>query len=215
MGITTGLGARLADQLRARGDRPIGLVHRLEQRDDLRASGVDALVVNESGEGHAELWGALTGAGGVVLATGSGTETAGPSAGRAGASGLLMMAAEAAGVARFVLISSLLPGRALRESLGDGLPAYLSAKRAAEQELRERALSWCVVRPGRLTDEPATGLVSVRGGEDPRPDGTIPRADLAAVIVEVLTADPPVTGLLAVGAGSEPVTTALRSVHAG
>ena len=62
--------------------------------------------------------------------------------------------------------------------------AYLRAKGAADDDIRSRAgLSATIVRPGQLTDDPATGKVRIaeRTGR-----GAIPRADVAAVILAVL-----------------------------
>jgi len=59
---------------------------------------------------------------------------------------------------------------------------YLRAKKAADDDLRGRDLDWTVVRPGRLTDDPGAGRVQV--GTLAR--GEVPRADVAAVVVEVL-----------------------------
>ena len=53
---------------------------------------------------------------------------------------------------------------------------YLRAKKAADDDLRSRDLDWTVVRPGRLTDDPATGRVQV--GSLSR--GSVTRADVAA-----------------------------------
>jgi uncharacterized protein YbjT (DUF2867 family) len=48
-----------------------------------------------------------------------------------------------------------------------------------------RDLRWTVVRPGRLTDDPGTGLVQV----GTLPGGAVPRADVAAVLAEALRTD--------------------------
>ena len=45
------------------------------------------------------------------------------------------------------------------------------------------ALDWTILRPGRLTDDPGTGLVAL-GEEVSRAE--IPRADVAAVVAAVL-----------------------------
>lgn len=62
--------------------------------------------------------------------------------------------------------------------------AYLRAKAAADKALRARtALDSAIVRPGLLTDEPGTGLVTIA---DSTGRGSIPREDVAAVLVAVL-----------------------------
>lgn len=47
-------------------------------------------------------------------------------------------------------------------------------------------LDWTVVRPGRLTDAPATGDYRVGDGENPRKGVAIPRQDLARFVVATL-----------------------------
>ena len=47
-------------------------------------------------------------------------------------------------------------------------------------------LDWTVVRPGRLTDAPATGDYRVGDGENPRAGTAIPRQDLARFVVATL-----------------------------
>ena len=62
---------------------------------------------------------------------------------------------------------------------------YLRAKKAADEDVRSRDLDWTIVRPGRLTDEEPTGRVQV-GVLD---RGEVTRADVAAVLAEVLHTD--------------------------
>jgi uncharacterized protein YbjT (DUF2867 family) len=87
--------------------------------------------------------------------------------------------------------------------------AYIAAKTAAEADLRSRDLDWTIVRPGRLTDAPATG--KVRLAAPPIPAGTVPRADVAAVIAALL--DDPGTRhqTLELTSGDSPVAAAVRS----
>ena len=65
----------------------------------------------------------------------------------------------------------------------DVFQVYQRAKSEADADLRRRDLDWTVVRPGGLTDDPPTGRVRV-APETGR--GTVPRADVAAVLVEQL-----------------------------
>lgn len=104
----------------------------------------------------------------------------------------LVDAAVAAGVERFVLVSSIgvgnsksgmpLPLRLFLKATG-----ILGAKDSSEQHLRESGLAYTILRPGGLTDDEATGEVLVaEGGETI--SGSIPRADLARIAVAALDA---------------------------
>ena len=48
----------------------------------------------------------------------------------------------------------------LPEDTGEVWRAYVEAKRDADAALRASGLDWTIIRPGRLTDDPATGHVS-------------------------------------------------------
>jgi len=87
--------------------------------------------------------------------------------------------------------------------------AYLRAKGAADADLASRAsLQWTILRPGRLTDEPGTSLVRL-GVDTGR--GTVPRDDVAAVLVALL--DTPASGMtLELVTGDTPVDEAVRAV---
>ena len=100
------------------------------------------------------------------------------------ASVLLADAAERAGVRRFVQVSSMGAGQPPRTGTDEVWAAYITAKTTAEADLRARDLDWTILRPGGLTDAPATG--KIRLAPPPVPRGTIPRADVAAVIAALL-----------------------------
>ena len=57
---------------------------------------------------------------------------------------------------RYVLISSIGADSAPANPT-DVFGAYLVAKKASEDDLRSRPLDWTILRPGRLTDDPAPG----------------------------------------------------------
>jgi uncharacterized protein YbjT (DUF2867 family) len=96
---------------------------------------------------------------------------------------LLADAAERAGIRRYVLISAMSADDFDPDS-DDVFQVYLKAKSEADANLRARDLDWTVVRPGALTDDPPTGNVNLATTTG---RGSIPRADVAALIAELLT----------------------------
>ena len=91
--------------------------------------------------------------------------------------------AHAAGITRFVQVSAIDVDKQPPEDAAPVWKAYVDAKREADAALRISGLDWTILRPGRLTDDPATGRVAL--GEDV-PRAEIPRADVAAVVAAVL-----------------------------
>ena len=126
------------------------------------------------------------------------------------ASVLMADAAERAGVRRFVQISSMGAGTPPRPGTDQVWAAYITAKTAAEADLRARDLDWTILRPGGLTDAPGTGRI--RLAAPPVPGGTVPRADVAAVIAALL--DNPGTRhqTVELTSGDNPVAAAVRSI---
>ena len=126
------------------------------------------------------------------------------------ASVLMAEAAQRAGVARFVQISSMGAGQPPQPGTGDVWAAYITAKTAAEDDLRSRDLDWTILRPGHLTDAPATG--KIRLAAPPVPAGAIPRADVAAVIVALLDEPGTVHQTLELVGGDSPIAAAVGSI---
>ena len=126
------------------------------------------------------------------------------------ASVLMAGAAERAGVARFVQISSMGAGQPPQPGTGEVWAAYITAKTAAEDDLRSRDLDWTILRPGHLTDAPAAG--KIRLAAPPVPAGTISRTDVAAVIAALLDEPSTVHQTLELVAGDSPIAAAVGSI---
>ena len=180
--------ALLLEQLLAdRGDAVTGLIRNPEHTADVEAAGADAVVLDLESATVDEVAHQLHGAEAVVFAAG-----AGPGSGAArkdtvdrAAAVLLADAAIVAGVVRYVMVSAMGADRRADDETSDPVfAAYLRAKAEADDYVVSRdALRSTIVRPGLLTDDAGTGLVRIaeRTGR-----GSIPRADVAAVLVAVL-----------------------------
>ncbi|PZS28896.1 MAG: NAD-dependent dehydratase [Pseudonocardiales bacterium] len=205
------IATRLEKLLAARGDSAVGIIRAPEQAQDLRALGADPVVCDLESAPVDELASHLDGADAVVFTAG-----AGPGSGAArketvdrGAAVLFADAAERAAVRRYLMISAM--GADLKPPPGTDsvFATYLRAKGAADADLASRAsLDWTILRPGRLTNEPGTGLVRLAGRTGP---GEVPRDDVAAVLLALL--DTPASGMtLELVAGDTLVDQAVRAV---
>lgn len=95
-----------------------------------------------------------------------------------------MDAAKAAGVDRYVMVSYFGAGPDHGVPRSSAFYPYADAKTAADEHLVDSGLSWTLLRPSRLTDEPGTCRI-----ETPRTGATkgeVPRADVALVVADVL-----------------------------
>ena len=204
--------ALLLERLLAeRGDEAVGLIRNPAQVADVQKAGAEAVVCDLEAASADELAALLSGADAVVFAAGAGPGSGAPrkdSVDRA-ASVLMADAAQRAGVRRFVQVSSMGAGQPPRPGSDEVWAAYITAKTAAEADLRARDLDWTILRPGGLTDAPATGRI--RLALPPVPRGSIPRADVAAVITALL--DNPGTRhqTLELVGGDSPVAAAVHS----
>lgn len=119
----------------------------------------------------------------------------------------LIDAAEEQGVKRFVMLSSINADRP--EESPEGLRPYLEAKQAADEHLRDSGLTYTVVRPGALTDEPAAGSVEA----DRRVErGEITREDVARTLVAALEVENTYGKTFELIEGEEPIEDALAGV---
>ncbi|KNB50076.1 NAD(P)H-binding protein [Streptomyces caatingaensis] len=209
------IALRLERLLAARGDEVAGVVRRPEQAGDLLAAGAEPVVCDLESASVADVARHLEGADAAVFAAG-----AGPGSGAArkdtvdrAAAVLFADAAEAAGVRRLLVVSAMGADREPPAGTDPVFAAYLRAKGAADADVRSRpGLDWTVLRPGRLTDEPGTGLVAL-GEATGR--GEVTRDDVAAVLLALLDEPRTAGRTLELIGGDVPVDAAVRAVAAG
>jgi uncharacterized protein YbjT (DUF2867 family) len=198
---------RLIRLLAADGHTARALIRNPDHAADIEADGGVPVVCDlerEDATPHAE------GADAIVFAAGAGPGS-GPERKQSvdyGAAVKCVEAAEAQGVPRFVMVSSI--GAQDPEGGPEAMRPYLRAKAQADERLVASALDWVVVRPGSLTDEPGTGRVDATTALGRR--GPIPRDDVALVLLETLR-EPSITRVIfEVFSGDTHVDEALRNL---
>jgi len=198
--------------LAQRGESVAGFIRNPDHAADLQAAGAEALVVDLENAAVDEVASHLDGADAVVFAAG-----AGPGSGAArketvdrDAAILLADAAEAAKVSRYVMISSMGADAEAPDDAGDPVfVAYLRAKGAADDNVRARqALDSTIVRPGLLTNDPGTGRVTIA---DDTGRGSIPRDDVAAVVLAVFDTPGTIGHTFEVISGDTPIAEAFAA----
>lgn len=168
--------------LKEKGHEVRGLIRKKEQSQELRAVGAEPVIcdiekeddISEAvGDADAVLYAAGAGAG-------SGAEKK-KTVDRDGAIKLIK-AAKNNNIQRYVMISSM--GADVDASHDEEVfEVYLQAKGEADEALRNSGLDYTIIKPGRLTDGDGTGKIELA---DKVKEGEIPRADVAALLAEVL-----------------------------
>ncbi len=200
------------------GHDAVAIVRNPAHVTDVEQQGASAIVADLEQLDDDELGLRLRGVDAVVFAAG-----AGPGSGAErklsvdrDAAILLANAAERVGIDRYVMVSAMAadtydPERAVvpARNEDDVFQVYLRAKAEADANIRMRNLRWTIVRPGALLDTPPQGTVHV-GRTVPR--GSIPRADVAAVVLHALLDDSAVGVQFEVTSGNTPIPAALHAL---
>jgi uncharacterized protein YbjT (DUF2867 family) len=177
----------LIHDLRRSDHDAVALVRREEYRAELEDRGAEVRLLDIEQQDEAAFAAAFAGCEAVVFAAGGGPDGNIERKRTVDLEGSLkaIAGARAAGITRFVQVSAIGVDDPLPEDTGEVWRAYVEAKRDADAALRASDLDWTIIRPGRLTDDPATGLVLLGSQVAP---GDVTRADVAAVIAGVLDA---------------------------
>jgi uncharacterized protein YbjT (DUF2867 family) len=205
------IGRQLAQLLAANGDSARSLIRRPEQADEIRAEGIEPVICDLEQASIDEVAEAIRSADAIVFAAGAGPGS-GPERKETmdyGGAVKLIAAAKANGINRYVMVSSM--GADPDASGDDTFSVYQRAKGRADADLAASGLDHTIVRPGRLTDDPGTGLVNAGEGVG---RSEIPRADVAATLLAVLH-EPGTAGLtFELVAGDTPIAEALARLPA-
>ena len=200
------IALQLTELLTGAGDEVASLIRNPDHAADVEAAGGTPVVLDLEQATGPEIASGIGSADAVVFAAGAGPDS-GPERKESvdhGAATKLVEAGRALKIDRFVMVSSM---GADPEHDGDEVfDAYLRAKGLADRELMASGLTYVVVRPGMLTDDPPTGKVdaglTVERGE-------IPRADVAAVLAECLRSESIADHAFEVVGGDAPIAEAI------
>jgi nucleoside-diphosphate-sugar epimerase len=204
------IALRLLRRLADSGDRGRGLIRNPDHAREIEEAGGEPVLCDlESDDPRAHLGRADA----IVFAAGAGPGS-GPARKRTvdyGAAKLLIDAAVELGVRRWLMISAM--GTRDVERADEAMRPYLQAKADADRDLRASGLDWTIVKPGRLTGGPGSGLVDAAPALGRR--GEVPRDDVAAVLVACLHAPNTIGAEFELLTGDTPVDEAVRAISDG
>ncbi|WP_309130955.1 SDR family oxidoreductase [Brevibacterium sp.] len=205
------IALKATEQLISAGHEVTSIIRRPEQVNEIEALGAQAQICDIATASAAELAAAVAGSDALVFAAGAGPGSTIEAKRSIDLGGSLKSidACLEIGVRRFVQISFIGVTEPVPEGTDPVFAAYWDAKREADEALISSGLDYTIVKPGRLTDEPATGTGEVGTGS-PRGASTS-RANVADFIRVVLD-EPRTIGMsIDVWDGDTPLRDALES----
>ncbi|MGB7448686.1 MAG: NAD(P)-binding oxidoreductase [Ornithinimicrobium sp.] len=193
--------------LTERGDHVTALIRNPEHEADVRSAGATAEVADVESMGSEEIAEVFAGHQAVVFAAGAGggdpdrTYAVDRDAAIACAD-----AARVSGASRFVLVSYFGADPDHGVPRDNAFFAYAEAKAAADEYVRGiPGLSWTILGPSGLTDEPGTDTIDTTATEAAQ----VSRADVAATIVAVLHDDSTTGRTIRFNDGDTPIAKAV------
>ncbi len=193
------------------GDDFVGIVRNDEHAEDVYRFGGEGLLLDIEREDADAIARAVAGNDAIVFAAGAGPGSGPERKATVDFEGSVksQRAAQQAGVSRFIQVSAMGVDDPVAAGSDESWAAYVAAKRDADAELRRTALDWTILRPGSLTLEEGNGLVTVG---DRLPSGSIPREDVARVIVAALAAPSTIRAQFELTSGPTPIEEALAGL---
>lgn len=209
IGANGQIGRKLVNMLHESEEYTVrAMVRKEEQAEDLREQGIEAVVADLEGTA-AELAEAVSGCDAIIFTAGSGSHTGADKTLLVDLDGAVksMEAAEQVGVKRYIMVSALQAHH--RENWNEKIRHYYVAKHYADRVLMDSNLTYTIVRPGRLTNEPGTGKVAIA---ENLPRASITREDVAKTVFHCLKNENTYRRGFDLIQGEEPIIEALNKL---
>jgi len=184
------------------------MVRKEEQAEVLKKRGVETVVADLKGTVN-ELAEAVNGCDAIVFSSGSGGHTGFDQTLLIDLDGAVKMmeAAEKAGIKRFIMVSALQAHN--RENWNEAIKPYYVAKHYADRMLIQSNLTYTIIRPGGLLNEPGIGQISAKENLQ---RGSIPREDVAQTIFVSLDEENTFNRSFDLISGNTPITMVLKAL---
>ncbi|WP_085368531.1 SDR family oxidoreductase [Leifsonia sp. NCR5] len=215
--VIVGAHGKVAQQLMRvlydNGDDFVGIVRNEEHADDVYRLGGEGVLLDIEKATPEQLSTAFAGSDAVVFAAGAGAGSGIERKRTVDYEGSVksMQGAVLAGIRRFVQVSAWGVDAPLPDDTEPVWRAYVEAKRDADAVLRESGLDWTILRPGGLTTEEGTGLVTIGDSVE---RGSIPREDVARLISACIDEPGTIGHVWEAVSGSTPIDDAVRALVA-
>lgn len=213
IGITGGVGRRVADRLVAQGHAVTGLVRRDEQAAALALRGIDAAIGDVATDTPERLAQAVSGSDVVLFTAGAGGRDGNESttAVDGDGPGKVARAMEIAAVRRFYLVS-VFPEAWRERRMDDDFEHYMVEKKKAETRIVLTDLDWVILRPSALTNQPGVGTVDLGLA---KVHEEITRDDVADTLIALMSRPDINRSILEVTGGSTTIADAVSVVAGG
>lgn len=212
LGANGGVGHYAVEQLKEDGQEVTAAYRKEEQVSKAKEEGYQAELVDVEKDTIDDLAKKFKGFEQVVFSVGSGGSTGADKTIIVDLDGAVkaIEASKQADVKHFVMVSTFDSRREAFDSVPE-LKPYTIAKHYADNHLRDSGLHFTIVHPGALLDDSGTGKVTIASQLEEA--GSVPREDVASVIVKVLTNEQFQGGEFQVVSGDEAIDTALTQYY--
>lgn len=211
VGANGQIGTLLVKNLKESGKHtPVAMIRKEEQKAKFREQGIETVLADLEGS-VAQLARVMQGIDAIVFTAGSGGSTGYDKTLLIDLDGAVkvMEAAEQSGVKRFVMVSAIQAHN--RESWTSIKPYYV-AKHYADEMLKRSGLTYTILRPGALENKEGTGKIRVAADITSEGKLSIPRADVAKVIMYTLDNEHTFHKSFDLVSGEQPIEDALNSL---
>ena len=209
VGANGQIGKQLVKLLKDNDEYSAAAFVRTEQQArEFEDLGVEAVLGNLEGTVE-ELRQALKGSDAVVFTAGSGGNTGYDQTLLIDLDGAVkvMEAAEHAGIQRFIMVSALQANN--RQNWSEQIKPYYVAKHYADRMLVQSNLTYTIIRPGGLLNEPGTGKVIIAENLE---TGIIPREDVAKTILAAINEESTFNKSFDLVSGETPIIEAIKNI---